>query len=332
MSIGIVLCFFSGCPAELPKKHAVNTMNFALDTGVPVSFAQVIRTGEEPLPVPAKVISQVFESDDYIFFKENLWNLAANKLDVDNLIFLDSDVYINNPAWVERTESSLQQFDFVQPFSECHWLTKGGKIELTRPSSCTGLSQGVHPKGGVYHPGFGLAMTRRLYEFMGGLLDGAVFGGGGDGANILAHSRLAGTDQYLERLFNKSIFKGYMMEDHRRFFHSPSWIKYRQRSVDYGVRVGYVPDQHVYHLWHGERRKRRYTTRAEFFDWPYENQPVEYREDGLQRWTCPQPRSKAYYLGRDEDGAAQAKRPGRLAPILNKEDPWYLRILKRNRP
>lgn len=315
MSIGIVLCFFSGCPAELPKKHAAKTINFALDTGAPVSFAQVVRTGEDPLPVPANVTNQVFESDDYIFFKENLWNLAANKLDVDNLVFIDSDVYFKDPAWLENTSRSLEEFDFVQPFEICHWQTKNGGIEMTRPSACTAILRGGHPKGGDYHPGFGMAMTRRLYDFMGGVWDGGVCGGGGDGANVFCHSRAAGTKAYLDTLNDRVRFKGMKMEDHRRFFGSPSWRTYLQKSIDYDVRVGHVPDQHVYHLWHGERRKRKYTTRAEFFNWPADgNPPVEYREDGLQQWTIPQPRAKEYFYSRDEDGEGPVK-ASRFVPV-----------------
>jgi hypothetical protein len=267
------------------------------------------------LPVPDGVISQTFASDEYIFFKENLWNLAAAKLDVDNLVFLDSDVFFKDHQWLENTERTLNEFDFVQPFSMCHWLSKSGEIEMSRPDSCTAILQGLHPKGGDYHPGFGMAMTKRLYDYMGGVWDGGVCGGGGDGANVFAHSRSAGTDKYLAKLADRKHFSGMTMEDHRRFFYSPSWKTYRQRSMDYGVRVGHVPNQDVYHRWHGERHKRRYTTRAEFFNWPADGHPpVRYRQDGLQEWTIPQPRAADYFYGRDEDGENPVK-ASRYIPV-----------------
>jgi hypothetical protein len=329
MSIGIVLCFFSGCPAELPKKHAVRTIEFACSTGVPVAFTQVVRSGEEPLPVPKGVATKSFRSDEYIFFKENLWNIGARLLNVDKFIFLDSDVYFKDPSWLDRAAGKLSEVDFMQPFEFCHWLDKKGGDQLIRPSSCSGLANGVHPKGGVYHPGFCLGVTRNAFDALGGLWEGAVCGGGGDGANILAHSRSVGTDKYLERLYNKKIFKGMLMEDHRRFFHSPSWHKYRAKSKELGITTGYVENQHVYHLWHGDRKKRKYTTRAEYFNWPNPDPPVRHRPDGLQEFTCPQPKAKEYFFSRDEDGRADAKGPGDLAPNKKTSNPWYYRLVNR---
>ena len=90
MIASVILASFSPVDAKLPKQHFQSTMEYLLGQGLDleVCVAQVVRKGQEPVPTLGASTSLVFESDDKIFFKENLWNLAAAHAITDKFIFL----------------------------------------------------------------------------------------------------------------------------------------------------------------------------------------------------------------------------------------------------
>jgi hypothetical protein len=95
MMASVILASFSPVDAKLPKQHFQSTMEYLLGQGLDleVCVAQVVHKGQEPVPTAGAATSLVFESEDKVFFKENLWNLAAAHAISDKFIFIDADLY-----------------------------------------------------------------------------------------------------------------------------------------------------------------------------------------------------------------------------------------------
>jgi len=294
MDCGIVLAYFSPCDFKLLRQHAIDSLKIAIASGVPVSFAEVIQPGQVPIEVPPGLYSHiVFESADFMFYKENLWNLAAEKLPTENLIFLDADVYFKNEDWLTQILMALTQFDVIQPFKRAHWLDKDGNIITSRNSCFYDLVS--NPAHGISwpvgHPGFGFAMKHETHKKLGGFYELCVAGGGGDIAFAYTMS-----DTFVDRVTMRHREK-----DASLCFFSPAYTHYRNRALSLNWNAGFA-NLNIFHRWHGDKKFRDYAGRFRYFNCLPDYMPVERRSDGLLQWTISQPEAKNYFQSRMEDG------------------------------
>jgi hypothetical protein len=295
MSVGIVTGFFSPCDFERPRQHALATLEMLRPVAADVVFVQVVKTGQDPLPVPAGIRNIVLQSDDVMFFKENLWNIGAAVTDSDKLIFLDADVLFCDDNWLEQISAALDTYDIIQPFEKAEWLDWRGLKLFERQAAFVALSQGLAPLPHKYHPGFGVGMTRVAYRTLHGLYDQCVIGGG-DTAFAFAFANDVESQQYLTNKHDNKI----------TMFGAQSYKKFRQRALNSRFQVGFVPGLRLQHLWHGSALDRQYGTRHKYFggEWTvpggYEA-PVFRRPDGLLAWAVPQPGAVDYFCSRHED-------------------------------
>lgn len=293
MSIAVCLAFYAPCDYELPKRHLGRTLEWLAGEGVPAVLAQVVQPGQQPQPVPSGVASLVYESADVMFYKENLWNLAARSTDADTLLFLDSDIVFRCPDVIEQTAALLDRCDICQPFGTAVWHDRDGRVINARRSSAFAISRGYEPSSKFYHPGFSWAMTRRAFDFLGGLYDCHPLGGGDIAFAYSLDLRWACVD-LRQRTPHDAHFAA-----------SPSYGMYRMRAANLCLRVGCLEQVDVIHQWHGDAGDRQYCSRGTYL--PLEagqEYPLRYRDDGLLEWTdaAASEAVRRYFLSRREDG------------------------------
>lgn len=312
----IILAYFSPLGCKLPEQHFMTTLRMCVDSGAEVCVAQVVQSGQSPIDTEGAAHSITFESDDLIFYKENLWNLAAQKATTDKLIFLDSDVYFNCTDWLNRVCDTLDEYDIAQPFDTAYWETEDGQLDsqMIRPSWTKAIANNEPLDFKTHHPGFGYAMTRQAHLDVGGFYE---FGSIGNGdalfsvaiaPEILLHSMIKAIRQAAE-----SKRDGYWYWNYKPYA-APTWIDYRSRCQALDLKIGYPKHCDLYHRWHGARKNRNYTGRVKYLDWKEANPPVERREDGLVQWTTEQPRVVEWWQGRDDDGKSKGRKPLKFKP------------------
>ena len=293
MSIAVCLAFYSPCGYELPQRHLAQTLAWLAGEGAPTVLAQVVQPGQQPQPVPAGITSLVYESGDCMFFKENLWNLAARSTDADKLLFLDTDLVFSVPDVIEQTASLLDSVDICQPFGTAVWHDRDGKTLNAKRSASFAISHGYEPHGRYYHPGFSWAMTRRAFEFLGGIFDRHVLGGGDMGLAFSLDLRWVGVDLRARNPLDA------------HFAASPSYGIYRMRAANLCLKVGCLEHVDAVHQWHGSHEDRQYQTRGTYLPLkPGQEYPLRYRDDGLLEWTdaAASEAVRRYFLSRREDG------------------------------
>lgn len=302
--LGIALGFFSPCDYQLPRKHFRNTMRRLARQGVPISVAQVCRTGQRPEAAPRNARSSVLQSDCFMFFKEQLWNIAAKQLqDCDKLLFVDSDIAFTPRNYLTQISDSLDHFDIVQPFGEAQWLDMNGQVFMRLPCAAREIQHGRCPVLSEHHPGFAWAMTRNAFERIGGWYD-LFTSGAGDAAFAFAICQQADPE------IGTRAKAGMLMAA------QPSYVAYRERVLRLNLRVGHVPGVTTIHQWHGERENRGYLTRERYFPPPHPDDSHVYRRpDGLLEWAISAPLARDYFVMRQEDGALTITGEANVCPL-----------------
>lgn len=291
--IAACVAFYSPCDYELPRKHFASTMRWLDAVGIETVVAQVVLPGQAPQPVFAGAKSLVYESADIMFFKENLWNLAASATAADKLFFLDSDIMFSDADTIGRTERLLDEVDVCQPFGTSVWHSREHKIINARRSAAFAIGKGYEPSGRYYHPGFSWGMTRRSFEMLGGLYDRHILGGGDIGFAYSLDQRWVDVD-----LRARSPLDAH-------FATTPSYEIYRFRGASLGLKIGCLEDVNAVHRWHGDVANRQYCSRGTFLPLAVgEEYPLGYRADGLLEWTDPAASEAVarYFQSRKEDG------------------------------
>lgn len=288
-----ILAFYSPCGYRLPQEYLASTLAWLDAAGVPTTLAQVVRPGQEPQPVRPGQRTLVYESSQAVFWKENLWNLAARGCDADRLLFLDSDVRFSRDDIASLAEAGLGHCDVMQPFETALWIDRSGDLCLSRKSAAYALMSGQEPSPGRFHPGFAWAMTRGAFDRLGGFSTCHPFGGG-------------------DVAFAYSLSDRWLVNQRREFlpedticWDSPSFLAYQRNGVGLRLRLGYCAGVEVYHRWHGEVEHRQYTTRCRYVPIARgQEYPLADRGDGLLEWTTPEAAAsaQAYFESRREDG------------------------------
>lgn len=302
--LSVILAFYAPCDYELPKQHLATTLKWLAGTGVSTILAQVVRPGQAPQPVPAGVQNLVYETPSVMFYKENLWNIAAQHTSADMLCFLDADVYFaKNEVLALRDKTPLDLFgsierklkrcDVIQPFETAMWLSQTGERVRVRKASAVPLAHNTEPAPIRYHPGFSWAMTRQAFDAMGGWYDRHPFGAGD---TAFAYS-------LDPRWLNTSTPK-HLPQD-AQFWPSQSFQYYQANGVQAGLRVGYLETVDAYHRWHGDLKNRQYANRSRYVALtPGNEYPLIRRADGLLEWEDAETSAQVleYFQSRKEDG------------------------------
>jgi hypothetical protein len=233
----------------------------------------------------------VLRTDSMMFFKEQLWN-ALEKIvpeEFTKLIFLDSDILVGEPAWIDAVSRALNEKDVLQPFSEAVWLSPDNRREVRRAPSyfAVGVKSVRRIKLGKHHPGFAVAIRRDVFRAMGGFYDRAFLG--------------SGDVFFMAALFRKDI--EYCIKDVRR---NPEVLDgfhmYLERVRSLRLRLGVTPFE-ARHLFHGLVKSRQYGSRYKMLRGK-DSRVVRDAETGLWQWVAARsinPEVRKFFETRNED-------------------------------
>jgi len=122
------------------------------------------------------VLDHNFASNQKLFLKENILNLAINKhLDNSSHIFwIDADVKFSDTNWHNKAIEHLNRYDVIQLFTLSHHLDCNNQIIESAPGYI--YNQQVNQRHG--HTGYAWAMTREAFMHLGGLYEYNILGSG----------------------------------------------------------------------------------------------------------------------------------------------------------
>jgi hypothetical protein len=187
-----------------------------------------------------------------VWTKENLLNLGLARLPHDwrCAAWIDADIAFRRSDWASETVHALQQYDIVQPWSDCYDLGPNDEHVQIHRSFCRLAHDGVpiYPAGRAGytfgHPGYAWAATRRALNLLGGLIETAALGAGDH------HMALALLDRARESV-PAGITDGYLRP----------LLRWQARAIQHiGGNIGYVAGT-IEHGWHGAKNKRAYVDR-----------------------------------------------------------------------
>lgn len=224
-----------------------------LDAGVKLTVVECAY-GERPHELACRPhINHVpVRSKSLVWNKENLLNLGLARLPDDwkYVAWIDADVAFRKPGWAGETVHALQQYDVIQPWSDCYDLGPDDEHLAVHRSFCRqvmdGKPIGASDVGGHQfpHPGFAWAATRRALTLVGGLIESAALGAGDH------HMALALVGRVHESV-PWGMTEGYLRPLRR----------WQDRALHHiGQNIGYLPGT-IEHGWHGPKDKRAYVDR-----------------------------------------------------------------------
>ncbi|HET6184422.1 MAG TPA: hypothetical protein VFA03_12605 [Acetobacteraceae bacterium] len=224
-----------------------------LDSGVDLTVVECAY-GERPfelagtphvrhVPVRAKTL---------LWNKENLINIGLARLPEDwrYAAWIDADIAFRKSGWAAETVHALQQYDVVQPWSDCYDLGPNDEHLEAHRSFCRLVHEDrpIVPSGQAgytfAHPGYAWAATRRALNLLGGLIETAVLGAGDH------HMALA-----LIGRVRESVPGGISAAYLRPLL---NWQARAEQHI--AGNIGYVPGT-IEHGWHGAKAKRAYVDR-----------------------------------------------------------------------
>ena len=290
----VVLPYFNFCGFKRRRDLFVQFVNeIASVSGIRV----VISEAESPTPLPRGLPvwrHMTFKTPSRIWIKENLVNLAVNRLPNSwkYMSWIDADLTFLNQNWVRDTIHELQTADVVQLWrSAVNLGAQGETLKVDTSFAYMFISSGTPwvptDKYGFWHSGYAWACTRKAYDQMGGLIDWAILGSG-DRHMAMALAGLA------DKSCPGNIHPNYkvLLDD------------FQKKMKNF--KTSYV-DGTIVHHWHGAFANRRYKERWEIltknqFD-PFVDIGME--ADGTVRLTKDGKRFEAlldeYFIGRKED-------------------------------
>ena len=211
--------------------------------------------------------------DNYIWHKENMINIAINKLlptDWKAVAWIDADIEFDSASWAIDTLKILNGCkDIVQLFSHNVFMDAKGDTDLLLTGlgfqyvKKTSRSNRIKDINSYWHPGFAWACTRKLYEKMNGLYEYAITG---DGDMQIASC---------------------LLSNYAAALPSDASIEYKKSLKEFedrvaGCRIGYVPGV-IRHHYHGSINSRKYDLR-EYILTKHNYSPLSYltkNKDGL---------------------------------------------------
>lgn len=291
-----MLCYFSPAGYRLPAQHLQTVVQTLNAQGVPLCVIQARYQGQQAEPVPSAIPQAVLDTESLLFHKERLWNIAARTLtDAENLVFIDADIVFSTTAWLDRTLAKLKTCDVVQPYETARWLDESGRVDMERQPTAAAIARGIAPTFDKYHPGYGVAMTRKAFDALGGFYDVASSGNGD--ALFFLGLRDTPEHQRVESWYGKR-------QDPT--VDAQSYVAWKRRAASLRLKVDAVPGVKATHLWHGTRKNRQYITRSLLFprrpDGEFDT--VE-APTGLHEWRdvdASNDSVRSYFVGKRDDG------------------------------
>ena len=301
----MLIAFFNPANFKRILKNALYIISVLKENRIPYYVAECTFYHAKP-QIPDATL--VLNSNSYMFYKEQLLNKLEPLVpkSYKKLIFLDADILLDTPDWIDQISESLEKNDIVQPFSEACWLTPDNILIRSKKISyaCAIVTKRPINTKTIhnYHPGFAWGMKRETFRSLGGFFPRSIIGGG-DVAFILNMFPIEVTDELFFRGINANF--GKLILD--------SWRQYNTNFKKVNPTLGFLPNRAL-HLFHGVKENRQYVTRYEDISkaikgaWDDE---ILTNADGLFEFKTPELSAVVlnYFKGRNEDiSIAKAER------------------------
>jgi hypothetical protein len=183
--------------------------------------------------------------------KENLVNIGISRLPGDwkHVAWIDADVRFRKTGWASEAVDQLQQYDVLQPWSDCYDLGPRGEHVAHHLSFCRQWWNGAPASPShcytFAHPGYAWAATRRAIDAVGGLIETAAAGAGDH------HMALALIGK-VRMSVPKGVSPGYLRP----------LLQWQNRALrDINFNIGYLEGSTIEHFWHGRKSDRKYIQR-----------------------------------------------------------------------
>lgn len=226
------------------------------------------------------------KTDFTLFQKERLCHILESCIpkQYTKLLFLDSDLLFENQDWYNELSAKLDSFEIVQPFSKGVWLDITYKhiVKERIPFVFYNKFGKITMKGGIggYHPGFAWAFQRPWFRKVGFFQESVL----GDGDTL-------STTVWLDYEFEyKDYIKPAIEAFRKKLTHKPSMC-FLQGAI--------------FHLWHGDGKKRQYSERRKIFKSIKDIRDILLvAPNGLYEITDSslKPKILKYFRNRDDDG------------------------------
>jgi len=204
-----------------------------------------------------------------LWHKENMINLGIKKLLPENwksVAWIDADIEFESNTWAIDTLKILNGCcDIVQLFSHCVDMDKN-KLTMTCFTSFgyQYVKQNPYMSYGndFWHPGFAWAITRKLYDKLGGLYQEGILG---SSDHVMAQSIINNIHNIISVTCPD---------------YAESLVLFQDKIKN--ARMGYVPGV-IRHHFHGSKKNRKYTERWKILE-RYVYSPykfIAYNEQGV---------------------------------------------------
>jgi hypothetical protein len=302
----VITCYFN--PGNYQRRLA-NFREFRRRLAAPLVAVELAFDGPFELsPSDADVLVRL-RGGAVLFQKERLLNIAWRHLPprAEKIAWLDADVFFETEEWISATVKRLDDFPVVMPYSRVAELRRDTPVRATPALTDCDLGYSLLHRwnSGELLPGVlqsnmrlartnaGLAWACRRDAFEGiGFYDACVAGSGNRAILGAALGHIDDTIAYLR------------MSD-RWAEHYRNWAHRHFDRVQ--GRIGSV-DATVFHLWHGDLERRRYSGRHQEFA-KYAFDPgcdIGSHASGCWAWSSEKPQMheflRRYFVERREDG------------------------------
>ena len=243
---------------------------------------------------PSNPLHIQIRTNQEMWFKENLLNIAARRFDSKYLGFADADFHFTRPDWAYETLHQLQRYPAVQMFESYTTLDADFRRENTMPSYMAAWRQGKRPTadgtGWLGATGGAWAFRRDAFEAIGGLLE----------------TEIVGSADWHMMFAVLGIEDPYVKKDMVSAGYRTALTAWAEKAKMLQGRIGCV-NNHAIHYWHGPINKRGYETRWQILT-KYSFDPetdLTRTPQGLLQFTGNKPEMEneiiAYLEGRGEN-------------------------------
>lgn len=288
------------------QRRVTNYAEFRRRLRLPLLAVELAFDGHGQLTDGDAEIVVRLQDGDVMWQKERLLNVGLRHLppECDKVLWIDADIFVDDPQWPERVRAGLDQNPLVQAFDSIEFLGPDGTDAHAPPGrralmasladgvsldDCVrGLLTGVHAAMPKVGPAW--AARRELLEEF-GWYDASITGGGSGGYALAALNRA-------------DVVREFHYLNDRQWAHFRSWAEPFADRV--AGRIGFVTGT-LRHLWHGDPADRRIRQRHIDLQ-PHQFDPVAditHAPGGPWRWASDKPAMhqvvRDYFAGRRED-------------------------------
>jgi hypothetical protein len=161
--MAVILCFFNPAKYIRCVQNILTIKNWLELYNIPFYINELAFNNEPFLFEKASNIFQ-YRSESYLFYKENLNKITEQKIpnSFTKLLFLDADIFFDNPHWYSIISSQLNDTDILLPFKRAFWLDCSYKIIKERSNALDYTN--IKIDWDKEHVGFCLAFKRNVFK------------------------------------------------------------------------------------------------------------------------------------------------------------------------